>query len=221
MKKKTTNEPWDKTAPDLEELKDFWATLQNSSGYNNGHEWFAISGISKDKFTELVRTLKEAESAGKGFHSCEAYITEGKDNLMVFECHTAKDPGGSLMDHICEKMGFMDKEQYPVYWSDCWDYPDNCEIDPKTCHLKSLDVFSEHYLNFDDDNYENWDLRFTIVDDKTGWTTELGGGYLDHDQTESLWELSKSIPKADDYKESLDPDIGFFNNPPEEEESLE
>ena len=68
-----------------------------------------------------------------------------------------------------------------------------------------------------EETYEDWDIRFTIVDNKTGLELEFGGGYLSPDQVETLWDIAKSLTKSEDYKEEIDPDIGYLTDPPEED----
>ena len=213
------HENWDENASDIKELKEWWKNDQEAlcAGYGNHHERFAITGIPKDKFTDVVRALKEAEE--KGLYSYDTAFKKGKNSLYYLECNTAKDFNQELEGYIREKCSLTDSAQYPHYFQDCWDNEDWCEInpvDPSVCHIKSLEIFSEAYLN-SEDNYDDWDVRFTIVDDKTGLKMEFGGGYLSREQALSLWDDAKRINKTEDYKESLDPDIGYLLTPPDED----
>lgn len=220
MKEGYTN--WDEKASDLNDLMDWWKKDQskNDPDYSNGHEWFMITCIEKEKFTDIIRALKEAEE--KGFRSFDTSITEGKNGLLVLECNTAKESANQgLFPYILDKCDLNDNNRYAKYWEDCWDYQDALNLPLKEkCELVSLAIYSEEYLNFEMDNYENWDVRMTVRDIGSGEERELGGGYLSREQGISLWEDAKWLNRAEDYKEEMDPDIGYLMSPPEEDIDL-
>jgi hypothetical protein len=212
-------ENWDEKAPDLNELKAWWAddVRRECPGYGNHHEWHTVCGIPKEKFTEVVRALKEAEE--KKLYGYEIVLEEGKNGLLYLQVNTAKDYDGELMDFVCQKCGITDFLEYPRYFEDAWDTPEDCMFpDPSRnlCELVSLTIESEVSLN-DEETYDEWDVRYVVRDIKTGMEAEFGGGYIDRDQAIALWENAKAMNKADDYKESLDPDIEYLTDPPEPE----
>ena len=210
---------WDETAPDITDLKAFFNDFVNAGdpGYGNGHEWFMITRIEKEKFTDLIRALKEAEE--KGYYSYDTSIEEGKDGLLVLQCNTAKEfEDSGLFPYLKERLDLNDPYYYPCYWEDCWDSPDVLSLPMKEkCEIVSLAIYSEEYLNYDEDNYEYWDVRMTVRDISSGVEFELGGGYLSREQAKSLWEDANSMNKAEGYKQELDPDIGYLDSPPEED----
>ncbi len=209
---------WNESAPDLEELKEWWEKDQAmEKGYGNGLEWFMITCIEKDKFTDIIRALKEAEE--KGFYSFGTSITEGKDGNLVLQCNTAKERYmGGLMKYICKNCDLSNPHKYPVYWEDRCNYLDDIELPLKEkCELVLFAIYSEEYFSSEKDNYENWNVRLIVRDIGSGKEREFGGGYLSREQVFSLCEDAKWLNKAEDYKEEMDPDIGYLTDPPSED----
>ena len=198
------------------ELKEWYRDSVNAGypGFGNGHEWFAITGIPKDRLVDVAAALKEAEEGS--FGSCETWVSEGADGGLVLECNTAKDFDNTLLDHV-RKSGLKEDTSKPsscaIYWQDQWDYPDNLELDPKECELSLLKV--EPY-DIDSEGYDYWNTEITVIDNRSGAEFDLGGGYISSDQVETLLSILENVPRADGYEEYA-PDIGHLGESEEEE----
>lgn len=209
---------FDNTAEDIKELKDWWEKDQSMEdcGYGNGHEWFMITGIPVEQFTTLIRALKFAEEE-MNFHSYDTSISIGRDGKLVLDCNTAKDYEQNLLNHIYDQLDLL-KDETPYYFEDQWDYPENVEYPKDRCKLVSLEIYSQDYLDDREYGYEDWDIRYVLEDTSSGERRGFGGGWVDREIVLGMWEDLKTLSKTDDYKEQMDPDIGYLTDPPVKEE---
>ncbi len=186
--------------PDKKELEKWIDENVNvpGDGYGNGHEWFAVTGISPADFTKMVRALKKAENISPSY---ETSIDIGKDGHLVLQCNTAKDHEQNLLT-LLEDEAFS-QGYNAVYWQDCWDYPDNLELDTGTCEITCFNIFEA-------DSPGYWDVDMTIRDRQSDAEFELGGGCITSEQAKNLLMIAYSITKASEYETNIADDFGFL-----------
>ncbi len=166
-------------------LKD----MSQESGYNNGHVFYMVTGLSDDQVGQLLEYLDEKEKTD--FYCFVEFVIEKSKlgNTVKFDSHE------KYYSEVADEISAM----FPgsiVYWNDCWDYEGTMMVSLNGGMVEPKKVC---YVKLEDDNEtddeEYFETTAIVTDIRTGSNFEIGGGYIYMDERESILELVKETRK--------------------------